>query len=164
MANRLASFHKLPGKTFPMILHALPLVLAAFFAFAPTTNCGDGTTYASAAQTENDARFADFPKIDSAPKFKGGDKKLNRLIKNRLELSEEAKKEIFNLNFALTVSCDGTLRDIKSLGDPQARDFTNIVDILYETAGMWTPAAHNGAPVDCVYVGSLFVYGDEYDY
>jgi hypothetical protein len=147
-----------------MLLHGLTLIFSVLMGLTLPSDCGDGITYASKAQTENDERFADFPKIDATPKFKGGDKKLMRLIKNRLELSEVAKKEIFNLNFALTVNCDGTLRDIKSLGDPKAHDFTNIVDVLYETAGMWTPAAHNAIPVNCVYVGSFFVYGDEYDY
>jgi hypothetical protein len=147
-----------------MVSFFFSLCVSVFLSLSTPNDCGDGVTYASKAQTENDQRFADFPKIDATPKFKGGDKKLMRLIKNRLELSEVAKKEIFNLNFALTVNCDGTLRDIRPLGDPKSFDFTNIVDILYETAGMWTPAAHNAIPVNCVYVGSFFVYGDEYDY
>lgn len=140
------------------------VAVSVLFGLTTPHDCGDGITYASAAQTENDARFAEFPKIDVAPKFKGGDKKLERFIKNRLKLTEVAKKEIFNLNYVLTVNCDGSLRDITQLGDPKSANFTNIVAILFETADMWTPAKHNGAPVDCLYVGSLFVYGDEYDY
>lgn len=140
------------------------LVVSVLLGLTAPHDCGDGITYASKEQTENDDRFADFPKIDAAPKFKGSDKKLKRLIKNRLELSEEAKKEIFNLNFALTVNCDGTLRDIKNLGDPKGHNFTNIVAILFETAGMWTPAMRNGVPVDCVYFTTFFVYGPDYDF
>lgn len=147
-----------------MILHAFYLAIATLLMLSPVTDCGDGTTYASAKQTAEDSRFAEFPKIESAPRFKGGDKKLERFIKNRLELSEVAKKEIFSLNYALTVNCDGSLRDIKPFGDPKGDNFTNIVAILFETANLWTPAKHNGAPVDCVYFGTLFVYGDEYDY
>lgn len=147
-----------------MFVHLLPFFIAFLHLADPIGDCGDGVTYAAAEQTANDPRFAEYPKIDSSPKFKGGRKKLDRWIKNRLELSDAAKKEIFNLNYRLTVGCDGSLRDIQYMGDPKGASFTNIVAILFETAGQWTPAEHNGVPVDCIYYGTFFVYGDEYDY
>lgn len=128
----------------------------------PDPDCGDGNVYASKKQTENDKRFESYQKINSAPKFKGGDKKLDNLIRSRLKLSEIAKTQIFNLNYQFTVTCDGKIKNIKQLGDQKANDWTNIVDIIQGTEGSWKPAKKNGNPVDCVYFRTLWVMGNKY--
>lgn len=140
------------------------LILTAFFmlAFAPNPDCGDGTVYASAKQTEFDNRFEIYTKIDGVPKFKGGDKKLGKLIRSKLKLSDVAKTQYFMLNYQCTVACDGSIRDIKQLGDPRGDSWTNIEEILHGTAGNWSPAKKDGVPVDCVYFGRLFVSGPQY--
>jgi hypothetical protein len=138
------------------------LLTILFLSFAPAPECGDGNVYANATQTQNDNRFADYTKIDGIPEYKGGEKKLDKLILAQLKLSDVAKTQIFNLNFQFTVTCDGKIKDVKQIGDPKANDWTNIVEIIQGTEGSWTPAKKDGQPVDCIYFDKVFINGSKY--
>jgi hypothetical protein len=140
----------------------LILITFLFFGFASNPDCGDATVYANKKQTENDKRFDIYPKIKAAPKYKGGDKKLDELIRSKLKLSEAAKTLVFNLNYQFTVTCDGKVKDVKQIGDSKADDWTNIVEIILSTEADWTPAKKDGKTVDCVYFRKLFINGSEY--
>jgi hypothetical protein len=125
--------------------------------------CGDGVTYASQKQTEFDKRFDAYPKLNGnkgMPKFKGGDEKLDELIRSHLKLSEEARTQIFNLNFKFTITCDGRLKDVVQIGDKRADSWTNIAEIIPSSG--WEPARKDGKPVDCVYFGKVMVNGSQY--
>lgn len=139
-------------------------VLLAFvgYAFAPSADCGDGVVYANTKQTEYDKRFDAYPKIKGAPKFKGGDKELAKLIREKLRLSDIAKSQVFNLNYQFTVTCEGKIKDVRQIGSPKADDWTNIVEIITSTDGSWEPAKKEGKVVDCVYFSKLFVNGTTY--
>jgi len=126
--------------------------------------CGDGVTYASKEQTEFDKRFDSYPKLvgkKGTPKYPGGDKKLDELIRSRLKVSAEGKNMVFNLNFRLVIGCDGVVKHAEQIGDKRFSEMTNIVEILMSTAG-WTPARKEGQPVDCVYFGKILVNGSQY--
>jgi hypothetical protein len=138
------------------------LTSICFLSFAPTPECGDGAIYASTKQTQYDKRFDSYTKINSSPSFKGGDKKLDKLIRSQLKLSSVAKTQIFNLNYQFTVTCDGKITDIKQLGDPKGNDWTNIVEIIASTEGSWKPAVKGGKTVNCVYFRTLFINGSSY--
>ncbi len=144
-------------KTFLLILTAFMI-----FGFTPNPDCGDGKVYANKKQTEFDKRFDSYPKINGVPKFKGGDKKLDKLIRSKLKLSDVAKTQIFNLNYQFTVTCDGKIKDVKQIGDSKADDWTNIVEIIQGTEVDWTPAKNDGKTVDCVYFSKIFINGSQY--
>lgn len=125
--------------------------------------CGEGLTYASQKQTEFDSRFDAYPKLDGnkgMPQFKGGDKKLEELIRSQLKLSEEARTQIFILNFKFTISCDGRVKDVMQIGDKRADAWTNITEIIPMSG--WEPARKDGKPVDCIYFGRVMVNGSQY--
>ena len=144
-------------KSFLIILTSI-----CFLSFAPTPECGDGTVYASAKQTKYDKRFDSYTKINSSPSFKGGDKKLDKLIRSQLKLSSVAKTLIFMLNYQFTVTCDGKITDIKQIGNAKFDDCTNIVEIIASTEGSWKPAVKSGKRVDCVYFRRLNIIGSSY--
>lgn len=140
------------------------ITLSIFIGFAFTTapDCGDGKVYANSKQTENDIRFNSYSKISDAPKFKGGDKKLDKLVRENLRLSETAKSQIFNLNYQFTVTCDGKIKDVKQLGDPTVDNWTNIGEVIQATEVDWTPAKKDGKAVDCIYFDKVFINGSNY--
>jgi len=138
------------------------LTIFMIFAFTPNPDCGDGKVYANKKQTEFDKRFDNYPKIDGVPEYKGGDKKLGKLIQTELVLSEAAKTQIFNLNYQFTVTCEGKITDVKQIGDSKADDWTNIVEIIQSTEADWTPAKKDGKTVDCVYFSKIFINGSQY--
>jgi hypothetical protein len=139
-------------------MKTLLLILTTFLMISMSTpDCGDGTVYANQKQTENDKRFDDYQKIDEVPQYNGGDKKLDKLIRSKLKLSKVAKTQIFNLNYRFTVTCDGKIKDVKQIGDSKIDDWTNIVDIIQDTEGNWTPAKKDGKPVDCIYFSKIFI-------
>lgn len=142
------------------ILLTLTTLLILSFTKAP--DCGDGSVYANKKQTEYDKRFESYQKIDGVPKYKGGDKKLDKLIRSKLKLSDVAKTRIFNLNYQFTVTCDGKIKDVKQIGDSKADDWTNIVEIIMGTDADWTPAEKDEKPVDCVYFNKIFINGSQY--
>jgi len=142
------------------------IILEVALCFGFTTNlnpdCGDGNVYANKKQTEYDKRFDYYEKISGLPKFKGGDKKLDKVVRKNLELSEVAKTQIFNLNYQFTVTCDGKIKDVKQIGDSRADDWTNISDVIKKTEEDWTPAKKDGKSVNCVYFAKVFVNGSTY--
>lgn len=140
-------------------------ILAVLFlcGFTPTDPvCGDGTIYANKKQTQYDSRFDDYPKIGGLPKFKGGEKGLEKLIQKQLKLSSVAKTQMFRLNYQFTVSCEGKISDIKTLGSPKVAEWTNIVEIIKATEGAWSPAKKGGKAIDCVYFNKLSINGSNY--
>ncbi len=144
------------------ILIILSAALCFGFSTNPTHNCGDGNVYANKKQTEYDKRFDNYEKISGLPKFKGGNKKLDKFVRNNLKLSEIAKAQIFNLNYQFTVTCDGIIKDVKQIGDSRADDWTNISEVIKKTQENWTPARKDGKPVDCIYFSRIFVNGSNY--
>ena len=143
-----------------IILITLTVLLG--LSFTTSSDCGDGNTYANKKQTENDDRFKDYKKITGIPKFKGGDKKLDKFVQKNLELSEVAKTQMFNLNYQFTVTCEGKIKDVKQIGDSRADDWTNISEVIKKTEGSWTPAKKDGKTVHCVYFNKIFVSGSNY--
>jgi hypothetical protein len=126
--------------------------------------CGDGILYAWERQTGGDPRFSAFPKITgkrSGPRYSSGDKGLDRFVRERLVLDNEAKPHTFVLNYYFTVKCDGTVTDVELLGDPVVKTWTNIASIVQHTTG-WKPAEKNGKPVDCIYFRTLRIDGAAY--
>lgn len=138
------------------------LTISLCYAFTLNSDCGDGTIYANEKQTQYDKRFDSYPKIDGVPTFMGGDKKLQSIVLDNLQLSDVAKTQIFRLNFQFTVTCEGKIKDVKQIGSPQADDWTNIVEIIEGTEGDWTPAEYKGKVVDCVYFTKVTVNGGNY--
>lgn len=138
------------------------LVILLGFGFTLNSDCGDGTVYANKEQTGTDKRLAAFPKIDGIPKFKGGDKRMDKLIRAKLKVVETAKSQVFNLNYIFTVTCDGKIKDFKTIGDAAMEDWTNVSKIIMETEADWTPAQKDGKNVDCIYFRKLFINGSDY--
>ena len=125
-------------------------------------DCGDGNTYVVEKQTKYDTRFSDYQKITDSPKFIGGKEKLEKLINEKLELSNEAKKIVFRLNYKFTITCEGKIEDIEVLGDLRAREMTNIKDIILSTDGQWEPAKKDGKKVSCIYFSKKTIVGSKY--
>lgn len=139
----------------------IPLVILLLTSF--TLPC-DPTVYTWGKQTAGDSRFAAFPVLKgkkSGPVYPGGDKALDRLIREKLLISEEASRHTFNLNYYFTVGCDGSIENVVVLGDPVVAEWTNISNILVHTRG-WQPATKSGASVKCIYFRTLFVHGPDY--
>jgi hypothetical protein len=121
--------------------------------------CGDGTLYVSKIQTARDGLCDQYPKLDGfegMPRFKEGNENLEKMIRSKLKLSEEARAHIFNLNFRFTVTCDGHVKDVKQIGAPFMDTWTNIVEIISATTD-WGPAKKNGKPVDCISFGRMVI-------
>ncbi|MFC7000040.1 hypothetical protein [Rufibacter roseus] len=125
-------------------------------------DCGDGIVYVNEKQTQYDSRFTNFPKIDGQPKLKDGTADLNKIIEAQLKVADEAKNSVFRENFIFTVTCEGKIQDIQTLGDPKMSNWTNIIEIIKGTEGMWIPALIDGKPVDCIYFGKKTVVGNKY--
>ncbi len=125
-------------------------------------NCNSTKVYANKKQTEFDTRFNSIDKIKSSPKFKGGEKKLTKLIRENLKLSDVAKSQVFNLNFQFTITCDGEIVDVKQIGDQKMDNWTNISEVIQTTKGLWTPAKENGENVNCIYFQKIFINGSNY--
>ncbi len=143
------------------ILTALAIIVSCYInVFAQ--KCGDGKTYASKEQTENDNRFDDYKKITSHPEFKGGKDKLDSLIRSQLKVAPRGKTMVFKLNYTITVTCDGNVKDAKLLGNADYADLTNIIEIISTTSGQWKPAKKSGVEVDCIYFGKMTVVGIKY--
>lgn len=140
----------------------LTLTTFLIFSFTHTTDCGDGSVYANKKQTAYDKRFDNFQKIGGVPKYKGGEKKLEKLIRSKLKLSGVAKTQVFYLTYQFTVTCAGKIKDVKQIGDSKAEDWTNIVEIIQGTEADWSPANKDGKPVDCVYFNKIFINGSQY--
>jgi len=141
-------------------------VIGLFFSFSTkiTPKCGDGTIYALEAQTTNDERFSEFKKITgkkNSIKFPGGDKTLDKLLREKLILTDEAQQEVFNLNYYFVVNCDGSIGEVTILGDPIVANWTNIANMIKHTMG-WQPAMIAGKPVDCIYFRTLLIQGNNY--
>ena len=126
------------------------------------TECGDGITYSNEKQTKYDKRLADYPKIESVPTYSDGENELNKLIEAKLKLKEQGKELIFNLNYTFIISCEGQIKDFKTLGDFKLSDLTNIQEIITETNGKWIPAEKDGKPVDCLYFAKKLIVGNKY--
>jgi hypothetical protein len=138
------------------------LVILLTSGFRNEGECGDGTVYANKEQTENDSRFDAYIKIKGVPEYKDGDKKLDELIKSKLVLADGAKSQVFNLNYQFTVTCDGKIKDFKTLGDPRMATWTNIAEIIQGTEVDWTPAKKDKKAVDCIYFRKLFINVSKY--
>jgi hypothetical protein len=124
----------------------------------------DERIFAWEQQTANDERFVDFPKVSgkkNGPKYAGGDKTLDHLIREKLILSEEAQGHVFNLNYYFVVHCDGSIGDVVVLGDEVVAEWTNIRNIITHTIG-WQPALFNKKPVNCIYFRTLMINGNDY--
>lgn len=124
----------------------------------------DERIFAWEQQTANDERFVDFPKVSgkkNGPKYVGGDKTLDRLIREKLILSEEAQGHVFNLNYYFVVNCDGSIGDVVVLGDEVVAEWTNIRNIIRHTIG-WQPALFDKKPVNCIYFRTLMINGNDY--
>jgi len=143
----------------------ISLALSSIFvgiSFGQETECGDGTTYSNEKQTKYDKRLSDFPKIESVPTYSDGKDELNKLIESNLKVSENGKNIVFRLNYMFTVTCDGQIKDFKTLGDPKASELTNMEDIIKETNGKWKPAEKDGKFVDCIYFAKKTIVGNKY--
>lgn len=136
------------------------LVVLISLAFSDTVDCGDGNIYSVKKQTKNDRRFDKYTKIKKGPKLKKG--KLDDIIDEKLKVFGVGKTQIFNLNYQFTVTCKGKIVDVKSLGAKHMADWTNIVDIIKSTEGLWKPAKKDGEFVDCVFFNKKFVWGSDY--
>jgi hypothetical protein len=136
--------------------------IAICFGFTNAEDCGDETVYANVEQTQYDKRFESFTKIDGIPKFNGGNKKLDQIVRENLELSDVAKTQFFRLNYQFTVTREGKIKDVKQIGDSKADDWTNIGDVIKSTEGDWTPAEKDGNPVDCIYFRKISINGASY--
>ncbi|MDH4474316.1 MAG: hypothetical protein QE487_17050 [Fluviicola sp.] len=145
------------------LLFLASVIALCSFHKLPATNCGE-RIFAWEQQTANDERFVDFPKVSgkkNGPKYVGGDKALDRLIREKLILSEEAQGHIFNLNYYFVVNCDGSIGDVVILGDEIVAEWTNIRNIIVHTMG-WKPALFDKKPVNCIYFRTLMINGKDY--
>ncbi|HTF02553.1 MAG TPA: hypothetical protein VK826_00950 [Bacteroidia bacterium] len=147
-------------KNLGLFLTGLAVILT--LGFRNEGECGDGTVYANKDQTENDSRFDAYTKIKGVPEYKDGDKKLDALIKSKLVLADSAKSQVFNLNYQFTVTCDGKIKDFKTLGNSRMASWTNIAEIIQGTEADWTPAKKGKDAVDCIYFRKLFINGNDY--
>ena len=136
------------------------MLLNLFSLSKSNSECGDGNIYASKKHSKFDKRFDSYKKIDDLPSIKEGD--MNKIIKNNLKLSQEAKKAIFRLNYMFTVTCDGKIENIKVLGDSKMLDWTNVDEVIESTSGQWKPAKKDGIEVDCVYFSKVTIVGSNY--
>ena len=59
-----------------------------------------------------------------------------------------------------TVTCDGMVKDIQTLGDPKMSNWTNMAEIIKNTSGMWVPALKDGKPGDCIFFGKKTILGN----
>lgn len=143
-------------------MKSILIFIAILFTYSQNPNCGDGTTYVNEKQVKYDKRFAAYPKIESVPQFSGGKEALNKLIEEKLKVSEKAKNIVFRLNFMFTITCDGKIKDFKTLGDPKASSLTNMIEIIESTKGKWTPAKKDGVAVDCIYFAQKTILGSKY--
>jgi hypothetical protein len=146
--------------------HLLAFSLLLLFSFTNSVpDCGDGTLYAWEQQTGKDSRFSGLPKVSgkkNGPAYESGDKKFDQLIREKLLLSDEAKKHVFVLNYYFTVQCNGDIADVVILGDPVVAEWTNIENIVLHTKG-WKPATRYGKPVDCIYFRTLPINGSDFN-
>ena len=146
-------------KNLGIFLTGLAVILT--LGFRNEGECGDGTVYANKDQTENDSRFDAYTKIKGVPEYKDGDKKLDALIKSKLVL-DSARNGMFVLNYMFTMTCDGKIKDFKTLGDPRMATWTNIAEIIQGTEADWSPAKKDKKAVDCIYFRRLFINGNDY--
>lgn len=122
------------------------------------------TVYAWEKQTAQDERFMNFPKVKgrkNGPAYPGGDKAIDKLLKEKLVLTEEAVDYDFVLNYYVVVNCDGTVGDVTVMGDPVVKEWTNIRNLLKHTEG-WKAATIENKPVNCVYVRTFAIKGSDY--
>ena len=143
----------------------ISIALSLFFigiSFGQDTECGDGIIYSNEKQTKYDKRLSDYPKIESVPTYADGKYELNKLIESNLKVSENGKNIVFRLNYMFTVTCDGQIKDFKTLGDPKASELTNMENIIKETNGKWKPAEKDGESVDCIYFAKKTIVGNKY--
>jgi hypothetical protein len=139
------------------------VIILCSFHKPPVSKC-DERIFAWEQQTANDERFVDFPKVSgkkNGPKYVGGDKALDKLIREKLILSKEAQEHVFNLNYYFVVNCDGSIGDVVILGDEIVAEWTNIRNIIVHTMG-WQPALFNKKPVNCIYFRTLMINGKDY--
>jgi len=143
-------------------MKSLLIILIALISLGQKTECGDGTTYSNEGQTKYDKRLADYPKIENVPTYSDGKEALNELIESKLKVKEKGKEIVFRLNYMFTISCDGEIKDFKTLGNSMFSDLTNIQEIITETKGKWIPAEKEGKPVDCIYFAKKTIVGSKY--
>ena len=140
---------------------ALSLIFIGI-SFGQKNECGDGITYSNEKQTKYDKRLSDYSKIESVPTYSAGKDELNKFIESNLKVSENGKDIVFRLNYMFTVTCDGQIKDFKTLGDPKASELTNMEDIIKETNGKWNPAVKDEEPVNCIYFAKKTIVGNKY--
>ncbi|GAB3226806.1 hypothetical protein J0A67_16240 [Algoriphagus aestuariicola] len=87
---------------------------------------------------------------------------MNKLIESKLKVKEQGKNIVFRLNYIFTITCDGQIKDFKTLGDSELSNLTNIEEIIMETNGKWIPAEKDGKPVDCIYFAKKTIAGNKY--
>ncbi len=138
----------------------LTSILLTTFSFTQT--CSDTTIYANSKQTKYDNRFSNYKKIKSQPKYSGGSKKFESYLRENLIVDARFKNEIFNLNYQITISCDGKIIEAKTLGDKRFGEITNFIEIAQKTEGNWKAAKNKGKEVNCIYFGKMFVNGSLY--
>lgn len=137
----------------------MQLVASLLIALQLLAPCDDSQLYTLKKQTEGDNRFSAFPKIEKKrdyPVYPGGDKALDKLIREKLILTSEAQRYDFILNFYFTIHCDGSIGEVVILGDEETVDWTNISTIIQHTRD-WQPAYVNGKAVDCIYFRKLTI-------
>lgn len=130
--------------------------------FGQEIECGDGVTYSNEQQTKYDKRLTDYQKIESVPTYSDGKDELNKIIESKLKVNEQGKNIVFRLNYMFTITCDGQIKDFKTLGDSELSNLTNIEEIIAETNGKWIPAEKDGKPVDCIFFAKKTIVGNKY--
>ena len=143
-------------------MKSILIILIALISFGQETECGDGITYSNEKQTKYDKRLNDYPKIESVPTYSDGKDELSKLIETNLKVSEKAKDIVFRLNYVFSVTCEGEIKDFRTLGNPKASEQTNMKDIIEGTKGNWNPAEKDGKVVDCIYFAKKTIVGNKY--
>ncbi len=143
-------------------MKSILIILIALISFGQETECGDGITYSNEKQTKYDGRLEDYPKIEGVPIYSEGKDEFNKLIESKLKVKDEGKGIVFRLNYMFTITCDGEIKDFKTLGDSKLSDLTNMQEVIASTNGKWIPAEKDGKPVDCIYFAKKTIVGSKY--
>jgi len=137
------------------------VILQSSFVFKPS--CDNQKVYVLKSQFQLNNSLQDYPVIESKKdylKFKGGNRKLEKLIFANLQLSEIAKNEYFFANLLIKVDCEGKVIETKFIGKYLEKypDWIVLKSIDWKL-GDWIPAKFENKPVTAIYFMNFFVSG-----
>ncbi|WP_258541992.1 hypothetical protein [Parvicella tangerina] len=123
--------------------------------------CGNEDPYAVKSFKEFFSGQNEMPNPDKEVKYKGGAKKIEKYLNERLDLGDSKKMQIIPVYVVFDVNCEGETGnyEFQFCEECENKEFfeKQLIQLFNELPQNWTAAKHDGHSVDCRQVMSFSI-------